>query len=105
MTEGMAIEIARFKMQEKGVDSSYILRYRNLVLAPLEKRVFKDRNDFFIIIDPNVNLKVSSPSGLLDFVSQGINELQYVHAGIVTIENIDNKNIIYAKLLQVIPNL
>ena len=104
MTEGMAIEIARFKMQEKGIGTAYVLRYRHLLLTSQEKRVFKDRNDVFIIIEPDKYLRVSSQAGILDFLNQGINELQYVHTGIVTLENRDTKRGIYAKILQVIPN-
>jgi len=103
MTEGLALEIARYKMQEKGIGSAYILRFRHLILQPLEKRVFRDRNDLFLIIEPDQNLRVSSRTGILDFVNSGVSELQYVHSGIVTIENKDKK-IILAKILQVIPN-
>lgn len=104
MTEGMSIEIARYKMQEKGVGTAYVLRYRHLFILPEEKRILKDRNDLFIIIEPDKNLRVSSQAGILDFLSQEINELQYVHTGIVTIENMDAERGIYAKLIQVIPN-
>ena len=102
MNEGTAVEIAKGKMKELGVGENYILRYRHFRLDPLEKLTIKGRNELFIFIYPFYNITIESKMGLYDLEDEGLNELQHVHRGTITVTN-KSKVRLDAKFIQAIP--
>jgi hypothetical protein len=101
MTESLAIEIARSKMQELKVQK-YHLRYRHFVVQST-KVVSKHLSDWMILLTPDNQTFVSSRTGIFDLSDTNINELQYLHSGIINIENKNIKAILHVRFLQVIP--
>lgn len=105
MTEGLAIEIAKQMMQEQGVNDQYIYRYRHFQLAPLGKLELKGHNELLILIRPDEQVKAYSKAGIYNVLDTRINEMQYLHRGVVTIINQSRDRYLQVKLLQVIPKL
>jgi len=105
MTEGLAIEIACAKMRELGIGKDYLLRYRHFLLLPSKQMELADFNDLFILITPDVDTRVFSPSGIFDLRDPGVSEMQYLFRGKIAIENLNPKLPIQVKFLQVIPTL
>jgi len=104
VNEGTAIEFARCKMRELGVDDNYIIRYRHFRLDPNEILEIKGENHLYVFIRPLNNVKVKSKAGIYDMKDDGINELQHVHNGIITVEN-QTKDRQNCKFIQIIPLL
>ncbi|NOQ75641.1 MAG: hypothetical protein GQ574_26775 [Crocinitomix sp.] len=102
MNEGTAITIAEHKMKELGVGDNYILRYRHFRLDPNEVREIKGENHLYILTYPFNDIKISSKAGVYDLKDDGINELQYVHRGVIRIENKSGVRL-DAKFIQAIP--
>lgn len=105
MTEGLAIEIAKQMMQEQGVGDQYIYRYRHFQLAPLGKIEMKGHNELIILIRPDDQVKAYSKAGIYNVQDTRINEMQYLHRGVVTIINQSKELHLQVKVLQVIPKL
>ncbi len=105
MTEGVAIELARTKMRELGIGKKYLLRYRHFQLQPSKKMVLKMGNDLLILLIPDVDTRVFSRNGIFDLKDLAVSEMQYLHTGLVSLENLNIKTAIQIKLLQVIPIL
>ncbi len=105
MTEGLAIEIACAKMQELGVGKNYLLRYRHFQLQGSASMSLKANNDLFILLTPDVDTRVFSRTGIFDLKDPAISEMQYIHSGNITVENLNIKFAIQVKFLQVIPTL
>lgn len=101
MNEGTAIEIARYKMCELGIDN-YVLRYRHLNLKETEKRIIKAENHLFIFIDPQIDIKIESKAGVYDLKDKTNQEQQHVHRGIITVTN-QSASQNNARFIQVIP--
>lgn len=105
MTEGLAIEIAKQMMQEQGVGDQYIFRFHHYQIAPLRKLEIKGHNELIILIRPDQQLKAYSKAGIYNLLDTRINEMQYLHRGIVTLINQSKEMQLQVKLLQVIPKL
>lgn len=105
MTEGLAIEIACAKMQELGIGKDYLLRYRHFQLQGSETMNLKSDNDLFILLTPEADTRVYSRMGIFDLKDFAVSEMQYIHSGNITIENLNIKFPIQVKFLQVIPIL
>ncbi|MBL4862070.1 MAG: hypothetical protein JKY09_03515 [Crocinitomicaceae bacterium] len=103
MNEGTAIEIAKQKMRELGIcENDYIFRYRHLRIDPLEKRILKGENNLFILISPSYYVKITSKAGEYNMLDTGINEMQHVHRGLITVENLSEKQL-DVRFIQIIP--
>jgi hypothetical protein len=102
MTEGLAIEIACGKMHELGIGKNYILRYRHFQVMPLKQIELDDRNDLFILLTPDAETRVFSPSGIYDLKDTGVSEMQYVFSGRITVESLNAKLPVQVRFLQVI---
>ncbi len=105
MTEGLAIEIAKQMMQEQGVNDQYIYRYRHFQLAPLKELELKGHNELILLIRPDQQVLAFSKAGIYNVQDSSINEMQYIHRGVVTIVNQSKEQFIQVKILQVIPKL
>jgi len=105
MTEGLAIEIAGQMMQEQGIGDQYIFRYRHFQLSPLGKVEMKGHNELIILIRPDDLLEAYSKAGIYNVQDERINEMQYLHRGVVTMINQSDKQHLQVKVLQVIPKL
>jgi len=104
MNEGTAIEIARLKMKEQGVNENYIIRYRHFRLDPNEVLKLKAENQLFIMVKPTYWLRVASIMGIYNQRDAGINENQHIHKGLIEMKN-NGRYRIDAKFIQVIPLL
>lgn len=103
MTEGLAIEVACAKMREQNVGKNYLVRYRHFQLQPGKQITLKVQSDLLILLTPDIETRVLSKSGIFDLKDSGVLEMQYLHTGTVTVENLSVKNPIQVKFLQVIP--
>ena len=101
MTEGTALDFAENKMKEWGVEN-YLLRYRHLFFNPLEKKTLKSENQLLIFIQPYGQVIITSKSGTYNSRDIGINEMQYIHTGIIQIENMSTRRA-DMRFIQVIP--
>ena len=102
MTEGLAIEIAKKKMQELGSGDNYLIRLRHIQLAPEQQLLIKGFNELLILIEPSSDLYVFSKAGIYDINDTGINEMQYIHRGETTLKNQNALEVLHVKLLQII---
>ncbi len=102
MKEGTAIEIIERKMCEMG-QKNYLIRYRHFQVHPGETLIVQATNQFFALIAPSTPIKVESKAGIYDLEDAGINEMQYLHRGKITIENTSQKQIAHIKFIQAIP--
>lgn len=105
MTEGLAIELAKRKMEELSVGENYLLRFRHFQIAPVSKLELKASNELFILIDPDSMIKVFSKAGVYNVQDNKINEMQYIHRGNITVINQGKKEFMQVMFLQVIPKL
>ncbi len=101
MEEGTAILIAKCKMQELGIED-YLLRYRHLKLDDNETLEIRSEHHLYILVTPKHFIKVESKTGIYDTQDEGLNELQYVHRGIIKVINRYPRQI-DVRFLQVIP--
>ena len=102
MKEGTAIELAQKRMEELGIDN-YLIKYRHLQIPPQKKKVLDGENHIYFLILPSDYVSVSSKAGIYNINDVGINEMQYIHRGKITIENFYLKNYLQVKFIQVIP--
>ena len=105
MTEGLAIELAKRKMEELSVGENYLLRLRHFQIAPVSKLELKASNELFILLDPDSMIKVFSKAGVYNVQDNKINEMQYLHRGHITVINQGRRAFLHVKFLQVIPKL
>jgi hypothetical protein len=105
MTEGLAIELAKRKMEELGNGENYLVRLRHFQIAPVSKVELKADNELFILIAPDEQVKVFSKAGVYNILDNKINEMQYLHRGNICIINQSTKTFIQVKFLQVIPKI
>lgn len=104
MTEGTAIELAKYKMKELGVGKKYLLRYRHLQLDAGAVREFRSEQDLYILIDGVESIKVESKAGVYDLLDQRVNEQQHIHSGLIRVQNTGNSTGT-VRFIQVIPRL
>lgn len=105
MTEGLAIEVAKQKMLELGAHENYLIRFRHFQLAPMSEIKLNGYNELLILIRPQSHVIVQSKAGIYNEQDTGINEMQYVHRGLVKISNQQKADYLHVKVLQVIPKL
>ena len=101
MNEGTAVEMAKEKMKEMCVEH-YILRYRHLRLDAKEKREIKAENQIYVLTYPLYSLTLISKMGIYDLADDGLNELQHVHTGQLTLQNQSGVRL-DVKFIQAIP--
>ena len=101
MTEGTALDFAKSKMNELGVED-YRLRYRHIIFKGREKKILKGENQLFIFIQSYGQVKITSKAGIYDRTDAAINEMQYIHTGLIEIENNSTRQT-EVRMIQVIP--
>jgi hypothetical protein len=102
MTIGFALEYTTRRMQELGYGDQYLIKFRHLILQPYEERALSAYNEYFMLVDADEGLRISSDFGLYDLAEEKSNELQYEHFGKIQITNREPK-IRSVKFIQVIP--
>lgn len=102
MTTDFALEYIARMMQEFGVNNNYLLKFRHFVIQPNDTILIDGYNEYFLLVNADSYLKVSSEFGVYDLFDNGINEQQYEHQGVITVTN--NSEIPkHIKFIQVIP--
>lgn len=101
MTETLAIEIAKSKMQEQDV-KEFVLRYRHIRLDSDQRRTLSADNEFYIIVERMPLIVVKSKAGVYDLQDESLREIQHVHTGKITLINTVAQSM-EMKFLQVIP--
>ena len=102
MTEGLAIELAKRKMEELGVGENYLLRLRHFQIGSLSKLELDGENHLYILVDPDNLTKVYSKAGVYNVLDEKLNEMTYLHRGKITVNN-QGGGYLQVKFLQVIP--
>jgi|SRR5581483_6963361 len=102
MTTDLALEYIPRRMRELGYGDQYLLRFAHLVLQPNEVRSIDGSDQFFILVEEPVNIRVESDMGIFDMNASNTNEMIYEHQGQITVTNqfeIPNS----VRFIQVIP--
>jgi hypothetical protein len=102
MTSQLALEYIPKRMCELGFGSQYMIRFRHLVLQPMEKREIAANNQLVILIEPYCDVRIESGAGVFDLSEDHVNELQYEHRGDLKIIN-HSIFINHIRFIQVIP--
>lgn len=101
MDEGTAIKFGEIKMREQAIEN-YLMVYRHLRVDRLETLEINAGNDIYILTYPYYNVRVESKAGIYDTKDEGLNEMQHIHRGIITIQN-QSTIILDVKFIQIIP--
>lgn len=104
MTTGFALDYIPRRMCELGHGTSYLMRYRHLVLGPREEKSVNATGQLLLLIDPCGDLRVESTSGLYDMSEDQVNEMCYEHRGEIRMLNY-SIFIVHVKFIQVIPQI
>jgi hypothetical protein len=102
MTINLALEYIPRRMEELGFGNEYYLRFRHLVMQPSEEREMQAYNQFFILAEEAVDVKVESEFGIFDLSLKNANEMLYEHQGLIRIKNLAS-GINHIRFIQVIP--
>ena len=87
MTPELANEYIKRRMKELGHENNYHIRFRHLVLGPMEVRKMDLHLQLLILAAPKENIRIQSDMGIFDVAEFATNELQYEHRGTVVITN------------------
>jgi len=87
MTPELANEYIKRRMRELGHGDNYHIRFRHLVLAPMEVRKMDATRQLLILAAPKENIRIQSDMGIFDVAEFSTNELQYEHKGTVLFTN------------------
>lgn len=101
MTYELAVQYVPRRMAELGYED-YAMRMRHFVLQPLEKIEIEAWNELFILPKESCEVRITSDFGLFDLSAENINELQYEHQGLITVQNL-SETITHIQFIQVIP--
>jgi hypothetical protein len=103
MTTALALEYIPRRMEELGYGKNYHLRFKHLVLQPLQLLEIDAYNQLFVLAeDPPPNVSVVSDFGMYDLSFGAANEQSYEHQGLIFITNYEASNI-HLRFIQVIP--
>ena len=102
MTTDFAIEYIPRRMQELVVGDNYLLKFRHFVMQPSDTLIIDAYNQYFLLVDVECDVTVSSEFGMYNLLDTGINEQQYEHQGKISIVN-NSKTLKHIKFIQVIP--
>ncbi|MDP1800828.1 MAG: hypothetical protein Q8L81_05720 [Bacteroidota bacterium] len=103
MNVQFALEYTKRRMQELGYGDAYILRWRFLQIDANATIKLEGNNEYYLLINPNIGIKVSSKTGVFDLTDTSINEMQYEHRGKIEVKNITGEKK-FVLFIQVIPN-
>lgn len=102
MNIALALEYIPRRMNDLGVGTNYFLRFKHLVLQPLEVREIAAGSQLFIMVDGNSNVRVVSDFALYDLADTSTNEQDYEHQGTILITNQADR-VTHLRFIQVIP--
>jgi hypothetical protein len=103
MTEEYALQYIKHRMLELGHGDNYFATAsRHYSLYAFETRVLNAYNEYFFLIEADVNVMVSSEFGDYDLSDSTINEQLYEHQGKITLTN-KSHSLQHIKFIQVIP--
>ncbi|MBI3239598.1 MAG: hypothetical protein HYZ43_12295 [Flavobacteriia bacterium] len=102
MTEALALEVLKSKIQELDSKRSYYIRYRHFQLSAGKIKLLKAPNQLFALVNADAELRCFSNLGIYDLKDATISEMQYLHSGLITIQNLSLKATIQVKFIQAI---
>jgi len=103
MTTGFAIDYIPRRMRELGFSNNYLTRWRHIQIDAASGLRIDADNEFFMLINPDINISVRSKFGVYDLSDTAINEMQYEHRGKIDVQN-NSKDTLTVLFIQVIPN-
>lgn len=103
MTAEFAIQYIAHRMKELGYGTNYLIRWRNLQIAPLDTLSIETGNDYYFLLHSATSLIIKSRFGEFNLNDPNLNELQYEHRGHLQIIN-PIALIQFVQFIQVIPN-
>ncbi len=86
MDEGTALKFAALKMEEQGI-LKYTTVYRHLQLKPNATLRIAAGSEVYILSHSNAAIRLESTTGVYDQTDTGLNELQHIHTGAITLTN------------------
>jgi len=102
MNIALAIEYIPRRMKDIGVGDDYYLRFRHFVLEANQTLELDAHNQFFLLIDDNSDLSISSDFGFYDITYPNTNEQTYEHQGLIIITNYSS-TLNHVRFIQIIP--
>ena len=103
MTINLALEYIPRRMAELGYKNNYHIRFRHLVLQPLEKIEMEAYNHIYLLVEEAADISVSSELGVFDLSLQTSNEMQYEHQGLIKVSNYAGSTR-HVRFIQIIPS-
>lgn len=103
MNIAFALDFIPRRMRELGYGDNYIIRWRHFQLEPYQSLKIDGDNEYYLLINPDENVKVRSKAGVFDLTDEAINEQQYEHRGKIQIKSILKATQLIL-FIQVIPN-
>lgn len=104
MVRELISEYIRSRMEKLNYGSDYYIEFRHLVLQPGQDKEVEAYNELYVLVDPVENVSVKSDFGLFDLSCDRVDELQYVHQGLIAIHNYSS-TINHLQFVQVTPIL
>ena len=103
MTEEFAIAYIPDRMEELGYGKNYLPpKFRHFSLYATETRTVDAYNEYFMLIEADIEISVSSEFGMYDLTDDTINEQLYEHQGKIILTN-KAKTVKQITFIQVIP--
>ncbi len=102
MTIEFALAYIPRRMIELGVGNNYMLKFRHLIVKPLEELQIPAYNQFYILVDQPQEVSITSEFGIFDLLETNSNEIIYEHQGLITIKN-NSTDYYRIRFVQVIP--
>lgn len=103
MTEEFALAYIPERMEELGYAKNYLPpKFRHFSLYAGEKRTIDAYNEYFMLIEADKEISVSSEFGMYDINDTTINEQLYEHQGKIILTN-NAKTVKQIIFIQVIP--
>lgn len=102
MNIALAIEYIPRRMKDLGIGDNYYLRFRHFVLEAGQTLEIDAHKQFFLLLDDNSDLSISSDFGFYDITYPNTNEQTYEHQGLIVITNYSS-TLNHVRFIQIIP--
>lgn len=104
MVKELISEYIRSRMEKLNYGSDYYIDFRHLVLQPGQHKDIEAFNELYVLVEPIDNVNIKSDFGMFDLSFDRIDELQYVHQGLISIHNYSS-TLNHIQFVQVTPIL
>ena len=104
MVKELISEYIRSRMEKLNYGTDYYIDFRHLVLQPGQHKEVEAYNELYVLVEAVNDVKIKSDFGMFDLSFDRIDELQYVHQGLISIHNY-SATLNHVQFVQVTPIL